>query len=368
MKILKVSLGIMLTALLLWGIYAIWQAIVNAPPTANLPVNNPVNRLTGIPGTADLPAASKFGAETKNPVFDFWINSLTGTLYYLSPNGQVFRKTANGEELINSQALNQLNKVLPSPDGTSAIAEFNYPERPTFSVFNTVTGSWRPLPENTVAAAWATSSQQLAYLENKNGAGSLKILNTASQKTQEIIKINLRDARLYWNKPSQILILVSAPTVNYPSSLWSVDLKSKKLANLVKEENGLNFTWSSNSNFGLKFSVFRRVPNLSLVNETGTVLSDFTFLTLPEKCVFEGPQIYCAVPRFLKDGLILPDDYYKGSVYFQDDLYVFAAPSGRTDLIFSGQTNLIDARSLTLNNNKLYFINRYDNLVYGLSL
>ncbi len=363
-SILKFIIGLAVIIGIFWGGYFLWGRIV-AQQTANstLPPTQP-----GLPKVTDIASAPKIAAETKNPIFDYWVNSLTGAIYYLNPGGQVFKKSETGEEAVNSQVLDKLNNIQPSPDGSLAFAEFNYPNQPVFSVFNTVSNSWQPLPDGTIAAAWATSSQQLAYAENKNNSGDLKILNIASQKTQEIIKLNQKDLKLYWTRPGEIFFLVSASTADYPSSLWSVNLRDKTLRPLIKDEPGLAFNWSLNGNFGLKLISFQRVPKISLVDGLGNVQSDFSFITLPEKCVFDKDKVYCAVPRFIKDGLVLPDDYYKKSVYFQDDLYAIDLSTGAAALVLSGNEMLFDARHLAINNGKLYFLNRYDDKLYSLAL
>ena len=363
-SILKFIIGLIILFGVIWLIYLFGQRFLSRQP---LP---PIEKPNGAAGLTiqDLPQAPKLSILTKNPAAAYWINAVTGAVYYLNPARQVIRVTDAGEETVNSQTLAKLHSVTASPDGVFAIAEFNYPNQPIFSVFNTVTASWQPLPENTVAAAWASSSQQLAYLENKNNAGSLKILNIASQKTQEILKFSQAEARLYWVKPSIVYLLNSASSADYPASLWSIDLSKKTLRPLIREENGLVFNWSPNGDLGLKLNNSERLPKLSLIDGQGSVLREFTFVTLPEKCVFEGRKLYCAAPQFLRDNLVLPDDYYKKSVYFRDDIYLIDIDTAAATLLLNGDENLIDAEQLTIRGNNLYFINRYDNLIYRLQL
>lgn len=357
-RILKIFLGILVPIAVIWGGYYVWQ-ILNAPPTVPESNNAPKQTLV------DIPTTSPFSTVMKNPVFDYWVNAKTGAIYYLDFSGQVF-KAGESDKPANSQTLNNLNSLQISADGTLALAKFNYPALPTFSIFNTVTNAWQPLPEGTLAAAWAASTSQLAYLDSK--AGSLKILNIASQKTQEVIKLNQKDVKLYWVNPSTILVQISTPSIEMPSSLWSLDLKTKLLKPLFKEELGLVLNWSLVGNYGLKLISVSRIPQISLINQAGGILKDLSFITLPEKCAFGDGKIYCGVPRFIRDGIQLPDDYYKKAVYFQDDIYSIDLISGESALLLKGDDILIDTQHLSLGNGKLYFLNRYDSKLYNLSL
>ncbi|MDP3999447.1 MAG: hypothetical protein Q8P76_02540 [bacterium] len=357
-RILKIFFGILTPIAVIWGGYYIWQTL-NAPPAIPEPNNIPTQTLV------DIPTTPSFSTVMETPIFDYWINSKTGAVYYLDLSGQVF-KAGESDKPVNSQTLNNLNGIQISADGTLALAKFNYPALATFSIFNTVTNAWQPLPEGTSAAAWAASTSQLVYLDGK--AGSLKILNVTSQKTQEVIKLNQKDIKLYWVNPSTILVQISAPSIEMPSSLWSLDLKTKLLKPLFRDEIGLALNWSLLGNYGLKLVNVSRVPRVSLINQAGGILKDLSFVTLPEKCAFSESKIYCGVPRFIRDGIQLPDDYYKKAVYFQDDIYSIDLISGESALLLNGDEILIDAYRLSLGNGKLYFLNRYDNKLYNLSL
>ncbi len=360
-KIVKLVLGIVITAAIIWGGYYLFQALVAAPPPTPL---------TTAPGTTalDLPAPQKLVALTKNEVFDYWMNTKTAAIYYLNPAGQVLKKTGDAEETANSQTLAKLNSVKAAPDGTYAVAKWNYPDFTTFSIFNTVTNAWQPLPDGTIAAAWSPNSQQLAYLENKNNVGRLKILNIVSGKTQTIAQIDQRDADLAWTNLSKILLFVSSPSADLASSLWSLDLKSKVLTPIAKDELGLVISWSKDGKQGLKLNNLDGITSLNLIDDTGNTLKTFSFITLPEKCALGTGKMYCGAPKYIQPGLVLPDDYYKKAVYFKDDIYAIDLVGDSVALLVNGDEGLVDAYHPSIQENQLLFINRYDNLLYSLQL
>ena len=97
--------------------------------------------------------------------------------------------------------------------------------------------------------------------------------------------------------------------------------------------------------------------------------------TLPEKCVWSNTDtsiIYCAVPLIIPNATY-PDDWYKGRVTFNDQLWKINIASGETTLVSnlsieSGQA--IDAMNIMLSSDDKYltFINKIDLTLWGLDL
>src|SRR3989344_6260242 len=172
-------------------------------------------------GTGAVPlAGQKLKSLTEDAIFDYWINSKTGDVYYLNEAGQVFRLPENSPELANSQTLPKLNKISASSDGTYAVAKFNFPTLPTFSIFDTVTNSWQPLPPNTIAAAWSPNGPEISYVDDR----ALKIFNLASKKTSEIIKLTQKELMLHWRKDSRLFLTsLSGPS----AKMMILDAKNK---------------------------------------------------------------------------------------------------------------------------------------------
>jgi len=93
-------------------------------------------------------------------------------------------------------------------------------------------------------------------------------------------------------------------------------------------------------------------------------------MSLPEKCFIGSSKIYCAISQSLNISgkLVLPDDYLKRKVYFDDWIYEIDMESRDINLVYSSAGKSIDAYNLTVEGNRILFINRYDNKLYGLEL
>ncbi|MBI3046208.1 MAG: hypothetical protein HYY86_01515 [Candidatus Harrisonbacteria bacterium] len=307
-------------------------------------------------------AGEKLQALTQDPIFDYWINSKTGNIYYLTPVGQIIRVSGGQEELVNSQTLNRLNQLTASPDGTSATAKFSYPDFPTFSIFDTVANAWHPLPAGTLAAAWSPTASEIAYLDNK----ALKILNLVNQKTAEVLKLTQKEAELYWRPDSKILLTNGLLSSELESQIWSINPANKTITPLLSEV-GLAVKWSLDGKFGIRLKSVNRAPLLGLIDENGQTLAELTFVTLPSKCLIREKKIYCAVPKNLPERVNLPEDYYKKAVYFEDNFYLIDLNTGGVSTIFSPDSP-IDAEHLELDGDRLLFKNRLDEKLYQLTL
>lgn len=71
------------------------------------------------------------------------------------------------------------------------------------------------------------------------------------------------------------------------------------------------------------------------------------------------------------DGTLFPDDYFAGRFYSIDDLYKVDLETGFGDLIIRRGENplgIVDAKNVKVRDNKIYFMDRYDNALYELAL
>ncbi len=166
------------------------------------------------------------------------------------------------------------------------------------------------------------------------------------------------------------IILISKPSAFYASLAWVVDIKNKTITSLANEINGLIIKWSADGKIGLEFSSQPqgRSNSLNLIDNKGAVQANLDFMTLPEKCLILQPKIYCAIPQNIPLKSVLPDDYLKRAVYFDDIFYQIDIVQNSFTEISVGAESIIDAINLRLVDSKLFFINRYDNRVYGLGL
>lgn len=359
-KYLKITLYILVTIGLVWiGYFLFTKTGTSTQQTTLITETKITNEVS----------EAQLSLKIDEPILNYWTDKTTGSVYFINQSGEII-KIAN-EQMVyaSAQTLENLNSIKISPDGTKILAVFNYPNRPTISIYDNTNNNWQPVSVYAISAAWSPDSKKIAYLEDAGETGSLKIIDLTTQKINEVVKISIKDGDLEWINPDEITIKDQKPSADLPSSLWKIKISDKTWKKALENVYGLDIAWSKTEDFGLMLSNINRKPILNLIDKTGNNLTALSFITIPEKCVIENKKIYCGVPRGLKEGLNLPDDYFKRNVYFEDDIFLFDLSNGTASVIFSNKETPIDAYNLQVKDEReLLFINRYDDKLYSLPI
>ena len=374
------------------GVYFAWKKSreLLAPPVVQQPAA----------GEQQLPASAerKIKILSDQPIFDYWVyrpefgvvatSTATSTktitrdsiVFYLNQDGLIFKVKEDAEdEAITPEPIDNIQSVKSSSDGKFALIKFGDANFSGFVIFNGETKVQEFLPENITAAAFSPNAKKIIYLQKQVGFKTasdliVKELTGAKPKTVKILSFNQMDFDLDWILPETV-ILAPKPSTFSAVSAWSVDIKNKTFKPLWPIDlSGLMVNWSidgrTDEKLGLRFNSGKEgnKDSLIMINEKGEKRANFDFLTLPNKCFFAEPKIYCAVPLEIPKDTILPDDYLKKAVYFKDFLYQIDVSQNSLSEIFSAPEPIIDATRLFVSNNQLLFINRYDNRLYSLEL
>ncbi len=379
-RVIKIFAIVLLIAGLGVGIYYFWNWINSKggvfgvigkgeTPTTSVTEATTETTITTTTGTetetqSPETVTQKLSILINSPVFEYWLNTKDNGLYFANLNGQIIKINSDGSRrMVSSQNLSNLHEIIFSGDGSLAIAEFNYPQLPTFSVFSASSTSWSPLPTGVLSAAFSPDSKKMTYTDQS----ALRVLDLTTQKTTEIQKMTQVGLKISWFKENEVL-LKTDPSIESNGRLYSFDLKNKILKTIIDGEFGLDINWSKNGDIGIKLNSMERTPKLTLIDNLGVTIANFTFLTVPEKCLIETSKIYCGVPKNIKAGIVFPDDYYKNKEYFVDDIFELDLPTGKITKLFDGNEVAIDASNLKIKDSSLLFINRYDDKVYSLKL
>ena len=352
------------------GVYFAWKKSrqILIPPSVNQEQQAANGQLPAL-------AEKKLKILSAQPIFDYWIYAATSSkeIFYLNQNGQIFKIKEGGEdEEVTPELIENLQSIKPSADGKYVLIKFGDRNFTEFSVFDSESKVFQILPKDTSAAAFSPNGKQIAYLD-KTGL-FIKDLTGVKPKTSKILSFNQRDFGLEWILP-EIVVLTSKPSAFAKSSIWSLNIKNKTFQPLsIIELEGLMVKWSSDigakNKLGLQFNsrLEGRESSLNLINEKGEKQANLNFITLPDKCYFSNPQIYCAVPSEIPAKTVLPDDYLKRAFYSNDFIYQIDIEKNSFSEIIGAGNPVIDAVGLSLSDGKLLFINRYDNKLYELSL
>lgn len=384
MKKTVIIIGIILGILALaGGTYFAWkksQEILTPPGISQQPTTN-IQLPTQIPPTSNLQIISD------QPVFDYWVmdagtstrqNSPSANLggqaeiFYITQTGQILKvnppASGDEDEIISPKTIDNLQQIKSSSNGERILIKSGSADSPQFNIFNAAEKIWELLPSEITAADFSPDNKKIAYLKTNDEKSDLITQNITDTKTTKIISLFQKDFDLKWLTNEKILLLPK-PSSSLYADIWEVSIKNKTIKKLFSGR-GLMINWSTNGDLGIKFSVDqKRNSYLDLIDNNGTVLTNFDFTTLPNKCLVLGEEkIYCAIPQkhsAIKKP-ILPDDYLKRAVYFEDFIYEMDLEQNTFEIIYNGQEIVVDAFRLSISDNQLFFINRHDDMLYNL--
>lgn len=362
-KLLKIFSLVLGVAVLLLGAYLGYRYLVS-PQTQPIGAATPSTPATN-PATAATPALKPF---TTAEIFDYWLNTKTGAIYYAAPDGKVFRTFGDGrDQNVSEQTLAGLNAITPSPDGTRAIARFGYPSQDIFAVFDTELKSWERLPDGAVMAAFDPSGSKIAYIAVANNVFRLYTLDIASKKAVEIAKFTALDGNLLWPKTNEVYI-VSRPSEAIGVQSVAFDLV-KKTFRFVNKNNGGELRWSPDGTLGLKTQLTRGGnPQIMQMNDAGAELGALPIPTIASKCSFKGKLVYCATPTPTPTDRQFFEQWLKEARYSTDSIISYDTQTGDLQTLLGGISEQIDAVNLVVRNKQLLFLNRYDKKIYALDL
>lgn len=337
--------------------------------------------------TTNQTTIQSFGILSNSPVLDYFVDP-KNNIIAIQPNGTVISISNGQTTVLNSSTMVDIISASFSFDGKKALVNFGDPTNPQTTLFDEKTNTWTALPEGMQSPQWSPSANyQISYLSAVGtGKLSLSMINAANLKSgvATLLTLNANDMTLQWPTKTQFIIS-DKPTFYTSGSAWLFNSLNSALAPIIYENNGLESIWSHTTNtIGLVFSAGSsgRNRSLQLENPAGTSLQQLNLSTLPSKCLFDPEMtasttettssaylaLYCGIPRTSSgfSSARLPDDYNMMALFTSDDIYKINTATGDTQILWNDQAQNMDVSDMRTFNNTLFFVNRYDQKLYGL--
>ncbi len=363
--------------------------------------------------TSGQMAVQSFGVLSSNPVIDYFVDS-HNTITAIEPTGEVFTVSSGQSTIVNSSTIDNIISAKFSYDGKKILVSYGDPSNPQAGVFDVATNAWTSLPQGMISPEWAPlNTYQIAYLVTTNsGKLALATMDAANLKIapSALLSLNASDLTLQWPSKTEF-ILSDRPTAQSPGSIWAFNSQTGGFSSILYGVDGAESMWSNNSTFpyGLLFFNGNSGNTLELQALSGNLPTEsLTFATLPSKCVFNTESmpiassststtaatstpssttkkapapaknsptstpylaLYCGVPRGSSgfSSAHLPDDYNMMALFTSDDLYKVNTQTGAVQSLWSDATQNVDVSDVKFANNALFFVNRYDQKLYGLT-
>ncbi|MCL5733197.1 MAG: hypothetical protein M1334_00840 [Patescibacteria group bacterium] len=324
-------------------------------------------------GNQNQTAAARISLVSQNPVVDYSQNN-NGGVYYITPSGEIISNNSGQENALSQPLSSNILDAQFSNDGQKILIKTgNF----KFSLFDVASSTMTPLDslgKIDGAAFSPASSSQIAYLQNNGMSDNLDATNFGGQKiqTQTLATFAQQDYQISWPTANTIS-LIQKPSSYFPGSAIIFNVSSKYASMPFYSTPGLMINWLANG-LGLEFSssVNNRGGNINLINNSGQQIGQLNVSTLPSKCAFDANSsstLYCAVPRDANfASQVLPDNYLMRAVYTSDNIYKIDLNSNQIGLYFNDPLENYDMSDIKIFGNTLYFINRYDQKLYKMTL
>jgi hypothetical protein len=358
-------------------------------------------------------AVQNFGVLSQSPVLDYFIdpqNNITA----IQPTGAVIT-IANGKTTtVNSSTIDGIISASFSYDGKKILVSFGDPSNSQMDVFDVAANTWITFPKGIFSPQWSPiNNYQIAYLVVPSaGKLALATINAANIKTAPttLLTLNANDLTLQWPTASEF-ILSDKPTSQNAGAVWVYNPSAGTLNPLIYEVSGAEGIWSHNAAIPYGLTFFNNPSGqggnvLQLQAFSGNLPNQpLAFSTLPSKCAFDTElmpvatstatgaatsttasstaktsaktaptstpylALYCGIPRSSSgfSSAHLPDDYNTMALFTSDDIYKINTATGAEQVLWSDATQSMDVSDVKFFNNALFFVNRYDQKLYGLT-
>jgi hypothetical protein len=381
----------------------------NATGTTN---GNPVSALGLSPTPSGTPSVTgaggqmtlqSFGVLSQSPVLDYFVNA-QNTITAIEPTGEVIAITNGNTSIINSSTISDVISSNFSYDGEKILVNYGDPSNPQSGIYNLATNAWTALPQGMMSPQWSPAGNyQIAYLVTTNsGKLALATIDAANLKASPVVllTLNAQDLTLQWPMKNEF-ILSDKPSAENLGSVLSFNSLTGALDPILYQVSGGESNWSHSAAFpsGLLFSDIAsgqaqlQFDSLSSGNSAPETLS---FLTLPSKCAFDPElmpaatstattttpaaqknvatstpylALYCGIPRASSgfSSANLPNAYNMMELFTSDDIYKINTATGAEQVLWNDPTQNMDTSDVKFFNNALFFVNRYDQKLYGLT-
>ncbi|MBU6430850.1 MAG: hypothetical protein KGJ58_01020 [Patescibacteria group bacterium] len=218
------------------------------------------------------------------------------------------------------------------------------------------------------------SGDKIFYLINDaNGTVGI-ISNTDGSQKKQIFQSPIKEWLISWpNK--ETVALATKPSSDVPGYLFFLNGKTGAEKKILSGINGLTALVSSDTKNILYSESGDSSVALKYHNLKSAADFEFSFKTLPEKCVWsrvEESVVYCAVPDEISTG-DYPDIWYQGLASFSDSIWKVDTKTKFSELILDTQKETssgIDITNLVLSDNDEYllFTNKKDLSFWSLNL
>lgn len=312
-------------------------------------------------------------------------NEIPVIRYVDRASGNVFEVNADGEnkKRVTNTTLLGIHEALWEEGGERVIMRYLDDDLviKTFSgvitpaqegegVFSSLEGVF--LPDGITQIVSAPDEDRIFYLTEFGGKAIGTTADFDGSSRRQVFEHDLSEWILEWPQEDQFGITTAASAMANGYTFLLND-GSSRLSSILRGLRGLATHYSPTTEFVLFSSTAQNDIETRIFSVENEEVRPFALTTLPEKCLWSEQQttvIYCAAPERLPFGTY-PDDWYKGLIDLQDNLWRIDVETGAVSLLISPHESIdasLDIVDLFLSNDEeyLFFTNKIDGTLWSL--
>lgn len=315
---------------------------------------------------------------SKDPVVGAALSSDgTRVRYFKQAGGNLFEAefTGTNETRISNVTIPAIRNVSWAPSKTYAIINF-YADGEMRRLYARYTGT------STVSSAFLPSDIQeitsslvddlIVYTTTTGGETILFTARPDNTNIKRITTLPAPDFELLWPTANSI-VLKQKSSAYAASFLFTLNPASKLLTRILDKKEGMDVLWAPGKTTFLYMETEREGTRASLhvssLKEQTVV--DLPFITLPEKCAWAPASdniLFCAIPESIPNKTNLPDEWWQGTLSFNDALWRINISTGEREQLLPARQ--FDGINLFLSKDEsfLFFTNKKDGSLWGLRL
>jgi hypothetical protein len=327
-----------------------------------------------------------FGIVADGPVLDYFIDA-KNAITAIKPDGMIISVSNGASSALNTTTIAGIITAKFSYDGKKILVSSGNPNNPQTNIFDVTTKTWTATPQGLLSPQWSPSNYQIAYfLQSASGILSLSTIDASNPKKAPVILFSLHstDLALQWINKTQF-VFSDKPSANSVGSVWLFDSQKGMVTPIVYEGIGAQSIWgtAATDTLGLVFYNNGQISTFQLTTPSGATYHTLSFLTLPSKCTFSASAatathattttpfyLYCGVPLDANAfaSAQSSDNYNMMALFTSDQILRINTADGLWNILWNDPSQNIDATDLKFFNNSLFFVNRYDQKLYALTL
>lgn len=233
------------------------------------------------------------------------------------------------------------------------------------------------LPDETTAVSISEEKNSVFFLRKTESGTAGGLIDLPTRGIQYVFDFPFSEWIPQLNN-AQTLFLTTKASGMFPGYSYEYRTDTRTLGKKLDAKMGLTTLYSPSGDRVLYSEVVAGHLIFSMIDFAQGPEEDDppfpAFVTLPEKCTWtkNNRKIYCGAPNELPNGL-LPDVWYQGKTFFDDNLWAHDFETGISDLLampqeLVGESFDIVSPFLSDDGGTLFFINKGDGVLWAYTL